>query len=121
MRLAKEAGHDLDVEDPSRAEWRLKQSHDLGCYPEHLRAALRVVKGHAQHQRCRCGEDAAEIVPQRLPLDLSSQQANTGPEHHLNIRIVVEMIDELGNGVQRRRKVRVPEAGVASSERRGLE
>ena len=104
------AGQQLHVEHPAREEGlgeRLRQGR-RGA--EELRAALGVVDGDPQHVGDPRGGHAAEVVAQHLPLDAAPEQLDPRAQHHLQLRVRLEGLQEALQGCERRGAVRVPEA-----------
>ena len=75
-RESVEAGEHLHVEDPAGEEGRGQHLAKVRRGAEHLGAALGVVDGQPQGQGRGGGEDPAEVVPERAPVDLAAQQAD---------------------------------------------
>src|SRR5580658_2255980 len=109
------AGENFNVKDPASHERIGEQRASLRANAKYFRAALRVVDGHAQHDRHHGGEYPAQVVAAGAAVDLTSEQLYASAENHIEIGPRGQDGEELGNSVERRGKI-----GIPKSDQRGV-
>ena len=107
----------LDVEDPRTPERRRKQRGGVRGHAEHLRAALRVVNRQIERVRHGSRENAAEVMPGRLALDITAHQHDTRAEDELDNRARSQDGQKIVDGVERGRQVGVEKPDERRSPR----
>ena len=108
------AGDDLDVEDPFGDEGFGENGLQAGIDAEELRSALRVVDGQLEDDGSGGGEDAAQVVAERVALDMTSEELDARTKHHGDIRLIIEHLNKAVDGVEAGSKISIPVTYQAS-------
>ena len=116
-----QAGKDLDIEQPARHKRLLKQrTHKQGC-AEKFSTALGVIDRQSQGQGGRGGENPAQIVSVGRAINEPTEEANSGPEDHLQVRMRLQDFAKVGDRFQRSSEIGVPVTSKVGVSVKGVE
>ena len=107
-------GDDLDIEDPFRDEGFGENGLQARIDAEELRSALCVVNGQLEDDGSGSSEDAAQVVAERVALDVTPQELDARTKHHGDLRFKIEHLDEAVDSVEAGGKIGVPVTHQAS-------
>jgi hypothetical protein len=102
------AGQNLDVEHPARQEGLPEVFGGAIADPKELRPTLRIVNGQVERERREGCENPPDIVANRFPLDLATEQPHTASHHQLDLRATGEYLEEIVDRRQGGCQVGVP-------------